>query len=322
MLLKSIDDKSKRLRLLEELQSSDRLDARQREWLKGELKRFQSGMSGERDAAHYIDMYLADGKNHVILHDLRLEADGQTAQIDHLIIGRAFVVYLLETKTFGGSLHINEHGEFHVEYPNERSYGIESPLEQSRRHETVVRKVFDRLGIVGRAGTAPWFEHVVLVHPKAIIHRPPKGTFDSSRVIKADQFGSWHTRLTDTMAASTVMGRMLNFRSLETIVEWGQMLRRAHRPQDLLALPEFMTPRATGPRDDRAPARANTAITASAPAISEAVPKDEFCAECGKVLTPSVVQFCRDNTERFSGHLYCFQHQKAFRRRSNRASST
>lgn len=33
MLIKSADDKSKRLRLLEDLQNSPHLDARQREWL-------------------------------------------------------------------------------------------------------------------------------------------------------------------------------------------------------------------------------------------------------------------------------------------------
>ncbi len=35
MLLKSADDKSKRVRLLEDLQQSSQLDARQREWLTG-----------------------------------------------------------------------------------------------------------------------------------------------------------------------------------------------------------------------------------------------------------------------------------------------
>ena len=135
MLIKSPDDKTKRLRLLEDLRSSDRLDERQKEWLRNEYWRLKPGDKGERDAAHYLDMSFSDSKNHAVLHDLRLEADGQIAQIDHLIVNRLLYFYLLETKTYCGSLHINEQGEFMVEYSGERRYGIESPLEQSRRHD-------------------------------------------------------------------------------------------------------------------------------------------------------------------------------------------
>ena len=39
MLIKSPDDKKKRLRLLEELRRSDRLDERQKEWLRNEYSR-------------------------------------------------------------------------------------------------------------------------------------------------------------------------------------------------------------------------------------------------------------------------------------------
>jgi len=156
------------------LRSSDRLDERQKKWLREEYWRLKPGDKGERDAAHYLDMSFRDSKNLAVLHDLRLEADGQTAQIDHLIVDRLLTFFLLETKTYNGSLHINEQGEFMVEYSGERRYGIESPMEQSRRHEKVLRKVLARLGITGRAGTEPTFIHIVMVHPKAIIHRPPR----------------------------------------------------------------------------------------------------------------------------------------------------
>jgi hypothetical protein len=48
MLLKSADDKSKRLRLLEELQQSPLLDAAQRDWLQKELDRLRKGIQGEK----------------------------------------------------------------------------------------------------------------------------------------------------------------------------------------------------------------------------------------------------------------------------------
>lgn len=318
MLIKSADDKSKRLKLLEDLQLSDRLDARQKEWLAEELLRLRRGMAGERDAAHYLDLSFSESKNHAVLHDLRLEADGQTAQIDHLIVGRGLIFYLLETKTYGGSLRINAHGEFSVEYANQRSYGIESPLEQSRRHETVLKKVLERLGIDGRLGTSPTFVHVVMVHPKAIIHRPPKGTFDTSTVIKADQFATWHANYVETLDKGSVMAFMLNLRGRDTVMEWGEMLKREHKPANLLALPEFMKPKAeTGAKvmqsgtemAELRPRAAAAALAASVGAEAAPSPMAHLCAACGKRLTPKVVQFCQDQTKRFGGKLYCYEHQ-------------
>ena len=57
MLVKSTDDKSKRLALLEELQQSKLLDSIQKKWLRDELSRQKKGMQGERDSAHYLDLY-------------------------------------------------------------------------------------------------------------------------------------------------------------------------------------------------------------------------------------------------------------------------
>ena len=154
MLLKSADDKSKRLALLEELQRSKLLDPNQRKWLRDELMRQRKGMQGERDSAHYLDLYFKDAKNHVVMHDLRFVVDGDVAQIDHMLISRTFQIYFLETKNYGGNLVINDHGEFTVEYEDGR-YGIPSPLEQSRRHERILGQLLEKLEIVGRTQKQP-----------------------------------------------------------------------------------------------------------------------------------------------------------------------
>ena len=312
MLIKSADDKSKRLRLLDELQKSDRLDDRQRQWLREEYWRLAPGVAGERDAAHYLDMTFGSGKNNAVLHDLRLEADGQVAQIDHLIISRTFTFFLLETKSFRGSLHINERGEFLVEYENDRRFGIESPLEQSRRHETVLRRALERLEITGRVGTAPTFHHVVLVHPKAIIHRPLAKDFDSSMVIKADQFPTWFDGFIDKQGVVSTLTWMVNVRGRDTVREWGEKLKAEHRPTNPLDLPPFMKPKTAPP--------AAPASDSSSGATSPAKPStparqnartEPTCVTCGMNLTPKAVKYCQDNADRFGGKLYCFKHQAA-----------
>jgi hypothetical protein len=330
VLLKSSDDKSKRLKLLEELQKSERLDDRQRKWLRDQFWRLRPGIKGEKDAAYYLDHVFKDSPENALLHDLRLIEGDRTAQIDHLIVTRALNFYLLETKTFGGDLHINEHGEFSVEYSGERIFGIESPLEQSKRHELVLRKVLERLGIAGRMGSEPTFIHVVLVHPKARIHRPPAGTFDASTVIKADQFFTWRENFIEKSLTTTkVLGVMLNMRGRETVREWAEMLRREHRPENPFDLPDFMKPqpvaaaKATRGKSAVLPTQAlmqqdaKTIPGLPAPAAVEAA--KSLCTECGRTLSENAAAYCRANTKLFGDKLYCFAHQQPFKTKpSNR----
>lgn len=322
MPLKSADDKSKRLALLGELQRSQALDTFQKKWLRDELMRLKKGIHGERESAHYLDHYFKDAESHVVLHDLRFVVEGEVTQIDHLIINRASSIYLLETKNYACNLVINEHGEFTAEYDNSR-FGIPSPIEQSLRHEKVLCKLLERLNIVGRTQKLPDIHHVVMLHPKATIERPPAKSFDTSNVIKADQFPSWHKGFVDKLGFGTVFKAALNLRSLDTIKEWGEKILRQHRAEDLLALPDFMRPQQHG-----------IAATVSAPVycappsidtVAQAVPtqakvqsinrqseepaKRLICAHCAIKITYPVGQFCWNNAKRFGGVAYCREHQ-------------
>jgi hypothetical protein len=328
MLLKSADEKSKRLVLLEELQKSSLLDPTQKKWLREELVRFTRGLQGERDAAHYLDNFFKDGENSVLLHDLRFEIDGEVAQIDHLIINRASQIFLLETKNYACNLVINDHGEFTAEYGNAR-FGIPSPMEQSRRHERVLARLLERLDIVARTQKLPDFNHVVMLHPKATISRPPAKVLDTSNVIKADQFPTWYQGLANKLGVGAAFKIALNMRSLATIKEWGEKLMRQHRPADLLALPDFMRPRES--------AKASPPPAASPPKVEEKTlpirssgnghslpvavgrPPEEqptkklICAHCGVKISYPEGKFCWNNEKRFGGLQYCREHQSTGR---------
>lgn len=325
MLLKSADEKTKRIALLEELQRSQLLDAFQKMWLREELMRFTKGLQGERESAHYLDRYFKDGENHVVLHDLRFFVDGEVTQIDHLIINRASQIYLLETKNYACNLIINDHGEFTAEYQNTR-FGIPSPIEQSHRHERVLVKLLERLDIVGRTQKQPDFHHVVMLHPKATIKRPSAKTFDTSNVIKADQFPTWHQSFVSKIGVGAVFKAALNMRSMDTIKEWGEKLMRQHRPSDLLELPDFMRPRKPAkvaapmptkplpkiedgelpiqPADNGQP----LPIAAGKP-MEEHPAKKLLCAHCGVKISYAEGKFCWNNEKRFGGLQYCREHQ-------------
>jgi hypothetical protein len=313
-------------RLLETLQHSLALDFTQKKWLREELTRTQKGIQGERESAYYLDHYFRDAENHVLLHDLRFVIEGEVTQIDHLIIARAGNIYLLETKNYACNLVINDRGEFTAEYDNSR-FGIPSPIEQSQRHEKVLCKLFERLGIVGRTQKQPDFHHVVLLHPKATIERPDSKKFDTSNVIKADQFPTWHKSFVDKIGIGAVLKSALNLRSLETTTEWGEKLKRQHRPADLLELPEFMRPREVSKARLPAPVPAHTPATPKPLAASHALlpvnvtqplnagepaspEKRLICASCAAKISYAEGKFCWNNAQRFGGLAYCRDHQK------------
>lgn len=313
MLLKSADDRSKRLALLEDLQKSSLLDTRQKDWLRTELRNFKAGIKGEQAAAFYLDGHYKDGQNNVLLHDLRLVVDDEVAQIDHLVINRTGYMVLIETKNYSGDLEVNAHGEFTVRYGQER-YGIPSPYEQSRRHARVLGKLLERLEIGTRTDKLPEFHNVVLMHPKAIIQRPDANAFDTSFLIKADQFPAWHEKLVDGFSTGGLLKALFNMRSPDTIKEWGEKLRRQHRPADLLALPDFMQPK----KPVATPVPIGSPVPSAPPQVQAPQAADEspakklICAQCRAKISFPEGKFCWNNAKRFGGLQYCREHQGLF----------
>lgn len=339
MIIKSADDKSRRIDLLQQLQSSPLIDAPQRQWLRDELFRLKRGIEGERDAAHYIDSEFRQHQMIAVIHDLRISVEGEVAQIDHLLVNAALQFFLLETKCFNGNLLINGRGEFAVEYAGERVYGIPSPLEQSRRHERVLARLLERLEITGRMGLKPTFHHAVLLHPKALITRPDAREFDTDHVLKADQVGGWYGRCIDGLGVSKMLAAVINLQRSDALKELAAKLCRQHRPQDQLALPEFMKPKAAAlaPAPVPTPAAVVSAPAGPArvppvaqpevpvvPAVSAAPvgPTDPdieplrrklVCVTCRQKISFAEGKFCWNNERRFGGFQYCREHQAAFR---------
>lgn len=311
MLIKSADDKSKRLKLLEDLQKSSLLDRSQRDWLSDQLWNHRTGIAGESQAAHYIDNHYRDRNTHAVIHDLRIEVDGEIAQIDHLVISRGMHFYMLETKSFNGSLFINEHGEFSVKYGNGVVHGIPSPLEQSRRQANVLVKLLHKLEIASRIRSTPHFHHLVLVHPKSQITRPEK--FDTSHVIKADSFATWHTKFQEKLTVGDAISAIFDMRGVATLKDLAQKIADQHKPVDLLRLPEFMAPKkVTAPPQPRleAPHRVVPTAVVAAPPLE--VKRRLICTSCGVKITLPEGRFCWNNERRFGGAQYCREHQRGF----------
>lgn len=144
MILKEIDkQKEEDIKILKEKLSLSK-NEKQKYLIKQEINKLETGLEGEKETAYFIDFNLKDSENYVILHDLRFEIDGLTAQIDHLLINKVIGVVLVETKNTKAEVTINDDGTMLYEYGKNKSYNQANPLEQSKRHELVVQKIFEK----------------------------------------------------------------------------------------------------------------------------------------------------------------------------------
>lgn len=306
MLIKSADDKTKRLALFESLQSSPVLDDSQKKRLREDIFKIRRGIQGEKNAAHYLDNHFGVGKNSAVIHDLRLNVDGETAQIDHLVINRVLDFFLLETKSFGGDVTITPHGEFSVTYAGDRAYNIASPIEQSKRHENVLRRLLTKLDIKGKLGVGLRFKHVVLVDPKAAIKRPDAKLFDSTMVIGADQFRTWQVAHLDGVGVIEAISSVFNLRGSGALKDLAEKIVRQHQPANPLALPDWLAPKLTPLQTTDC----QKLVGVRAP--MQIGKKKLLCMTCGVKITFEEGKFCWKNELRFKGGQHCRPHQINF----------
>jgi hypothetical protein len=91
--------------------------------------KLDAGIKQEHDVAFYLRRAYKNSENVMVLNDLRIEHDGESAQIDHLIVYTyGFVV--VESKSIRGEVVVNEHSEWTRSYKGQWS-GIPSPIKQA-----------------------------------------------------------------------------------------------------------------------------------------------------------------------------------------------
>ncbi len=225
MILKSADDKLPFIAKLEGLLKTGHVPPNKVPLIEREVRTLKSGIRGEEESAYQIDFRLGDSKNVLVLHDLRFELpDGRVAQIDHLLIHRLYRFYVLETKNFSRGLKITDEGEFLRWNDWKKTYeGIPSPIEQNERHVLVLQKVIEGLGL-----PAPTIKALVLIAPTARIIRSK--TFDSSMVVKADQFLSVFDADLSNASVFGLLGGLVKATRNGSHEEIAKKLISCHRP--------------------------------------------------------------------------------------------
>lgn len=226
MLLKEIDSKTEEINQLKKLLEQS-TNPKQKSLIKADLKRVENGYKAEKDNAYYLDFGFIDNKHNILLHDIRIEHNGQVAQIDHIVINR-FGIEVLESKSFSGTLTIKGDGSLDVEY-GKKIETFPNPIEQNNRHAEVLKKFLKEnmeLSSNHKIFGIP-ISSMVLINPKTTIsnQKLPKG------FARADSFRTQRNENIDKMGTIELfksLGGVMNFKRVEEIANF---LIKSHKPK-------------------------------------------------------------------------------------------
>lgn len=141
-----------------------------------EIKLLELGLYGEKQ----IEFELKNANiGMYVLHDITFEFNGNKAQIDYIIITKAYT-YLVECKNLIGNIYVSETGEFRREYTiNDKKYkeAIYSPYTQAVRHKDLYAKLWKSENeslldkTIRRNAVSTWYKPlVVLANSKGILN--------------------------------------------------------------------------------------------------------------------------------------------------------
>jgi hypothetical protein len=176
-------------RLLEVLPSSHR----KRAIIEADLRKMLSGYSGEKGIAYQLEFWYGNADDVVVANDLRIEFNGRSAQIDHIVaLPAAFLV--IESKSLPDHVYIDESGDWFRVKPGKTGtddrQGMFSPIEQNKRHIAVLQDLFESLLSTG--SVPPLANVIAFPNPKVVIKGfKPQGAY----LVRIDNLQNFIERL-------------------------------------------------------------------------------------------------------------------------------
>ena len=187
VILKEGSDAKEQLATLESLRET--VPRSQRRRLDSDIRALKAGIVGE-------DRILFELRNShlplVVIHDLHLEFEGLTAQIDFLVLTRRRN-FVLECKNLYGDISVNARGDFVRSFGGRRREGIYSPITQNQRHLGLMKRInLSMKGAIMSALLSPRFDDlyrglVVLANPKTILHDRNAKKEVKQQLVRGDQ---------------------------------------------------------------------------------------------------------------------------------------
>lgn len=191
VFLKENNSTQKYIEKLEELLA--KTENGMREKLVSQISMAKRGLAGEKNIAFELKN---SGMDMYILHDIYLEHNDLSAQIDYLVITRKHI-YVIECKNLIGNIEVDNTGSFIRIYEvagNKVRKGIYSPITQNSRHLQVLKEL--RKESKGNFLTKTIFEKyfndnykslVVLANPETVLSAKYAKKEIKEQIVRADQ---------------------------------------------------------------------------------------------------------------------------------------
>ena len=158
-----------------------------------DMKLLSYGISGEETVAFELKNSFMPM---VVLHDLYLEHEGLSAQIDYLVVTKK-KIFIIECKNLFGNLEVNSNGDFirTIGFNGKvKKEGIYSPITQNQRHMDLLRKLRkdNKSNFLSKMLFDTFFEEnyqsiVVLANPKTVINMKYAKKDVKEKIIRRDQ---------------------------------------------------------------------------------------------------------------------------------------
>lgn len=191
IFLKEESDTTQYINRLKELQ--DKATGKVKDDIAREINLANYGEIGEKNIAFELKN---SGMPMYIIHDLHLEFEDLSAQIDYVVVTRK-LVFFIECKNLFGNIDIDNQGNFVRNYSwNGKTVkeGIYSPITQNQRHLEVYKQLnrSNKKNFIMRFGFEKGFDSfhksiVVLANPKTVLNAKYAKKEVKDKVIRADQ---------------------------------------------------------------------------------------------------------------------------------------
>ena len=176
---------------------SARASGKLKEKIDDQIAIAEAGLKGEKHIAYELKN---SGMDMLVAHDLYLEKNGLSAQIDFLVLTRKHG-FIIECKNLYGNIEIDDKGNFIRHKGQGKAYrkeGFPSPVSQNARHLNIIKEIrreyktnFFTQGQFDKFFPQIYRSIVVLANPKTILNDKNAPEEVRKVVIRLDQLVSY-----------------------------------------------------------------------------------------------------------------------------------
>lgn len=247
VFLKETSDTTEFIRKMQELREKAAGNAKKAAEKQISLAKY--GEIGENNVAFELK---SSGMDMYILHDIYLETEALSAQIDYLVVTRKHI-YVIECKNLIGNIEIDNTGNFIRTYElfgRKIKEGIYSPITQNKRHLQVLKEIrkeskenfFSKM-LFESGFDGNYKSLVVLANPKTYLNAKYAKKEVKEQVIRADQLIEYIKRTDESSKNATMsendmlaianffLGKNKSERS-DYARKYGEMLAEVNQPEN------------------------------------------------------------------------------------------